>query len=179
VAAVLLGLVAATVPFDVDAALRRAGQAQIRFVATGNRGVRVVGRSNSLWVSDTPQLITVMVPLASLRTGTGLRDKHMRDRYLHVARHPDIRLDVPWAKVQRPPTGGTVAAEAEGTLHLHGQTRLVRFRYTARDDGGTIAVTGAFRVDLRDFDVEVPRFLGIHLHPLVDATASFQVSETR
>jgi hypothetical protein len=167
------------VPFSVAAALQRRGEAAVQFIADGNRGVRVVGRTSTLWVSDNGSVITVMVPLGSLRTGIALRDRHMRDRYLYVARYPTIRLDVPWAAVRRPPEGGSVSAEAEGTLSLHGRSRPVRFTYTARADGGALAVEGGFRIDLRDFGVQLPSFVGIRLHPWVSAHARFRVSEAR
>jgi polyisoprenoid-binding protein YceI len=120
-----------------------------------------------------------MVPVGSLHTGVGLRDKHLRDRYLHASRYPAIRLDVPWAGVRRPPPGGSVVAEADGTLYLHGQARPLRFRYTAREAEGVVSVDGSFRIDIRDFGVEPPSFLGIHVYPQVDAEARFQVTESR
>ena len=177
--AVVVGVATLVVPLTVDAGLFRTGEARARFLAVGNRGVRVVGRTSTLWVSDNGKVITVMVPLASLRTGIGLRDRHLRDKYLHASRYPDIRLDVPWSAVRRPPAGDTVAAEAVGLLHLHGRARPVPFTYVAHDEGGAIAVEGKLRLDLRDFGVEVPGFLGIRLHPQVDAVARFRVTESR
>jgi polyisoprenoid-binding protein YceI len=174
VVAAVAGL-AALAPLTVDAALRSTGAAAVQFLATGNHGVRVLGRSNTLWVSDNGHMISVQVPLASLHTGVGLRDSHMRNKYLQASQYPAIRLDVPWAVVRRPPPGGTVSAEAMGMLHLHGQTRTARFHYTAQERDGVIAVVGTFRVDIREFGIQQPHFLGVWVNPFVDAEARFQL----
>jgi hypothetical protein len=178
-AAAVAGIAAILVPVAVGASLRGRGTPAVQFRATGNRGLKVTGRSPTLWVSDNGHVISVMVPLASLRTGVGLRDTHMRNKFLQTAQYPDIRLDVPWAVVRRPPPGGTVTAEASGLLHLHGRTRPLPFRYTARDEGTVTTVVGTFRLDIRDYGIQQPHFLGIRLTPLVDAEARFQVSGVR
>ena len=170
-----VGLVALFVPLTVAANLRGAGPASVSFLATGNHGVRVNGHSQTLWVSDNGHVITVMVPIKSLKTGVGLRDHHMADKYLQAAHYPDIRLDVPWAVVKRPPPGGTVSADAMGMLHLHGQTKPLYFHYTAQDQGGVTVVNGSFQVDIRQFGVQQPHFLGVWVNPVVNAQARFEV----
>jgi hypothetical protein len=77
--------------------------------------------------------------------------------------------------VRRPPPGGTISADAMGMLHLHGQTRTARFHYTAQEHDGVIAVVGTFHVDIREFGIQPPHFLGIRVNPIVDAEARFQV----
>jgi hypothetical protein len=170
-----VGLAALFVPITVAASLRSAGPAAVSFLATGNHGVRVHGRGQTLWVSDDGHLISVMVPIASLKTGVGLRDHHMRDKYLQATRYPDVRLDVPWDVVRRPPPGGVVSADAVGMLHLHGQTRALPFHYTAQDQGGVIVVAGRFQLDIREFGIQQPHFLGVWVTPVVNAQVRFEV----
>jgi len=50
---------------------------------------------------------------------------------------------------------------------MHGVTRPVRFRYRALRTGSDYHVQGLTQVDIRDFNVKVPCYLGVCVHPTV------------
>lgn len=85
-----LALVAFTlsVPALASASLARTGEASATFLAVGPAGLEIEGKTSELEVAEADGKIEVAVPLANLDTGIALRNKHMREKYLEVARFP-------------------------------------------------------------------------------------------
>ena len=174
----LLALLAAlALPFVAQAALVRTGDAEVHFVATGPAGLRISGKGYDLQVNDSGAVIRVTIPLASLKTGIDLRDRHLKEKYLQVSQYPNAVLEVQRASIKQPPPGGNVSAEADGNLTLHGTTKPVRFKYTAQHEGGRVKVDGSLRIDVRNFGIQEPNYLGLKVKPEVDAGARFYVAE--
>jgi polyisoprenoid-binding protein YceI len=174
-----VALLALALPLAAYGALQRTGDAIVQFVALGPGGLRIVGKSAELTVADRGATLVVSSPLAALRTGIALRDRHLREKYLQVAQYPTITLEVARSALKWPAPGATVSDEANGTLRLHGRTKAIRFKYTAHNDAGRIKVSGGFRIDIRDFGMEVPSYLGLKVKPQVDAGAEFSVVDRR
>src|SRR5215472_13064147 len=86
-------------PF-LAAATKVTGESSAGFHGRGPGGFSVDGKTNQLRVEDDGTTLKVTVPLASLQTGIGLRDRHMREKYLQVDKFPDAVLQVPWASVK-------------------------------------------------------------------------------
>jgi hypothetical protein len=175
----LISLIALALPVVAQAALVRTGDAEIHFVATGPAGLRIAGKSYDLQVSDSGPAVRLTIPLAGLKTGIELRDRHLKEKYLHVGQYPNAVLEVQRAAIKAPPAGGSVTAEADGSLTLHGQTKPVRFKYTAQHEGGRIKVEGGLRIDVRNFGIPEPNYLGLKVKPEVDAGARFFVAEAK
>ena len=173
----LVAIAALMSPIVAHAMLARTGDAAAHFTATGPGGLRILGKTGELQVADSGSTLKVTVPAASLRTGIDLRDRHLREKYLQAAQYPNIQLEAQRSALKQPPAGGSVTAEADGTLSMHGKSKTVRFKYTAQHEGGRIKVEGALRIDIRDFGIEVPSYLGLKVKPEVDAGARFYVTE--
>ena len=88
-AALLIG-----VPLLV-AATRLTGEPAAGFHGRGPGGFGVDGKTHQLRIEDDGTTLKITVPLAGLQTGIGLRDKHMREKYLQVDKYPDAVLEVP------------------------------------------------------------------------------------
>ena len=161
---------------DASAKLAKAGDATVSFTATGPAGLKIVGTTGELSVVDDGQTVTVTVPLRALDTKMELRNKHMREKYLEVQKYPNAVLVVPRAEL-RMPQGDAVSAEAGGTMKIHGREKPVRFRYTAKKAGTNMAVSGTVHLNIKDFGIEEPSFMGASVKPDVDVSAGFAVSE--
>jgi polyisoprenoid-binding protein YceI len=170
-ASLALALVAA----HAEARFARAGGADVSFTATGPGGLKIVGTTDELSVADDAQTVTVTVPLAKLDTKIDLRNKHMREKYLETDKYPTAVLTVPKGEL-KVPAGGDVSAEAGGVMKIHGQEKAVRFRYTAKRAGDKIGVVGSVRLDMKDFGIQEPSFMGASVKKDVDVSATFQVS---
>ena len=146
----------------------------VTVLARGPAGVRIEGRGCELTVEDGASALTFRVALAPLETGIGLRDRHMRE-LLETDRYPAASLRVARSGLTFP-ANGPVEGTIEGELTLHGQSRPVTVRYRAVPGEGRVAnVLGSFRIDLRDFDIQPPSYLGISVAPTVEVTAQLPV----
>lgn len=161
----------ALVALTAHAKLARSGDAQVSFSATGPAGLSIVGTTSELAVAETEQDVIVTVPLKNLDTKIELRNKHMRDKYLEVAKYPNAELRVAKTAVQSP------SGNATGQLSLHGQTRPVTFSYTTKPDGAATGVTSSFHMNMNDFGIEKPGYAGISVKPEVDVNVSFRVTK--
>lgn len=100
----------------------------------------------------------IVVDLRTLQTGIGLRDRHMRTKYLEVERGPtfgvarlkDIRVDRL--------SGRTTF---RGVLTLHGETREVNGTADIRPEGGGYRLKASFPVRVSDFGIPEPSYLGV------------------
>jgi len=162
------------VPSDAPAQLSEAGSPTIKFIAIGPAGMHIEGKTSELKVLDKNQTISVSVPLARLETGIGLRDTHMREKYLEVQKHPTAELKVARAVLTFPAANAAASADATGDLTLHGVTKPVKFHYEVKH-GADYAVASKMHVNMNDFNITVPSYLGVSVKPDVDIDVSFHV----
>jgi polyisoprenoid-binding protein YceI len=158
------------------AAFSRTGDAQISFTALGPAGMKIIGTTSELSVSEANQELVVVVPLRNLDTKISLRNKHMREKYLEVDKYPNAELRVRRSAL-RIPSGAPVSAKAEGTLTLHGRSKVTPFTYVAKTEGDRIAVSGELHVNMTDFGIAQPGYSGISVKPDVDVQVSFHVQD--
>lgn len=166
----------AAFPLAADAKLSRTGSPNVTFTAIGPAGMKIVGTTSDLNVDDDGQNVTVVVPLANLRTGISLRDRHMKEKYLQVQQYPNAELRVARSAL-RFPTGGDTSGDAPGSMKIHGRTNPVTFHYVAHRNGGSISVTGSVHVNMKDYGIDVPSYLGVTVRPDVDVSARFDAND--
>lgn len=160
------------------AALSSATDARVTFEATGPAGLKIDGVTPDLSVSEADGNVTVSVALANLSTGISLRDHHMKEKYLEVPKYPSGVLTVAKSSLRIPAGGSQVEADVPGTLTLHGQTRPVTVHYTAKSDGPATSAQGKFHINMTEFGIVVPSYLGVTVKPDVDISATFRVGGT-
>lgn len=147
----------------------------VTILARGPAGVRVEGRGCEVSVEDGASALTFRVALAPIETGIGLRDRHMRE-LLETDKYPAASLRVARSGLTFPAGSGPVEGTIEGELTLHGRSRPVTVRYRAvAGQGRVVDVLGSFRLDLRDFDIQPPSYLGVSIAPTVEVTAELPV----
>ena len=73
-------------------------------------------------------------------------------------------------------TGGAAETDVPGSLQLHGQTKPITVHYDAKADGSGFAAHGKFHINMNDYGIQVPTYLGVTVKPDVDVTASFHVA---
>jgi polyisoprenoid-binding protein YceI len=172
----VLVLVVCAASTDSHAALASASDSKVGFQASGPAGLKIEGTTSDLTVADGGGNIVLTVPLANLTTGIGLRDKHMKEKYLEVDKYPTAILTVARSALKFPAAGGSTETDVPGSLQLHGQTKPVTVHYDAKGDGAGFAAHGKFHVNMNDYGIQVPTYLGVTVKPDVDVTASFHVA---
>ena len=63
-------------------------------------------------------------------------------------------------------------------LKLHGKAKRETLKYTATHDASGYAVTATMHINMKDYGVEVPSYLGVTVKPEVDITVQFHVAGT-
>lgn len=121
------------------------------------------------------------VDMASLDTGSKLRNQHMRDRHLETAKFPKAIFD--GAAVLSPAgakleAGKLTAFQIEGTFTCHGVSRRLRCDAQAAWVANGVSFSASFPVTLGDYNITRPEMLFLKLAETqqvrVSATASSQ-----
>ena len=108
----------------------------------------------------------VEVDLASLDTGIGLRNRHMRENHLHTDEHPlavfEGAMDGSTLPAALGPAPTTVELHGEFSLHGVTRERTLEVEVMRRPDDALV-VESEFGVTLSDHDIPRPKFLLLKL----------------
>jgi predicted outer membrane repeat protein len=168
---------ATTLAVTADARLARTGTPQVAFHASGPAGMKIVGQTSDLDIDDQGARIVIKVPLRNLATGISLRDDHMRNKYLQVGSFPNAELSVDRATIHFPNGDGVSSGDASGTMAIHGKTKNVSFHYNVARTGGALHVGGTTKLDIRDYGIDIPSYLGVTVKPDIDVEVQFTATE--
>ena len=103
------------------------------------------------------------VDLASLDTGIGLRNRHMRNNYLEVEDYPYAAFGGTIARAA-PLSGGAFRVTTRGVLGIHGVERERSFTCDLTPMGDRYRVECAFQVLLTDHDIDIPKVMFLKLN---------------
>ncbi|MCM2281413.1 MAG: YceI family protein [Bdellovibrionaceae bacterium] len=154
---------------------------KVKFETTGQPVlVKIDGKSESPCTGeyaiegDKLKSATFTLPLDKLDTGIALRNKHLRENYLHTEKFPKATLTVNNAAdfaAQRAGSKGGMS-KFEGELELHGQKApVLEGEYQIK--GGK--VTAKFKVELPAHGVAQPSFMGVKIVDRVHLTVDFDL----
>jgi hypothetical protein len=118
------------------------------------------------------------VDLASLDTGIGLRNEHMKKNYLEVGRGQGFDHAV-LSRIRlgdADPQGIQGKTPFTGTFLLHGTTQPVSGQATIRRDGKDVRVEASFPVSVAAFGIEKPQYLGVGVRDQVTVNVSLTAS---
>ncbi len=176
--AVLLSSIAVLAAAKAGRAFSRSGSSSVMFSASGPGGVKIEGQTPDLEIRDEAESFSVVVPLKNLNTGIALRDKHMKEKYLETEKYPNAELKVRRDDLKVPAPGGKEETSAKALLKLHGQEKPVVFNYRAAESGGLYSVDGSLRLNIAEFGISTPSFMGVTVRPDVEVRASFRIEQT-
>ncbi len=142
----------------------------VSFEATGKPSLlrisgKGVGASGQLIIEGSKATGTLSFDMKTLETGISMRDRHMKEKYLHVDQHPSamlrlvsLLLPADWAKQN----SSKISGPFTGLLTLHGVARNVEGQFETQGmDGQYLSVVANFRIRLSDFAIDVPSYAGI------------------
>lgn len=108
------------------------------------------------------------IQLSELDTGIKLRNEHMKDNYLKVKEFPKavlklepLKLPADWAP------GKKLSTKFKGELTLKGKTKPVQGEFTI--EGEKLSTEAKFTINLSDFEIGVPKYMGITVADTVTA----------
>jgi polyisoprenoid-binding protein YceI len=118
----------------------------------------------------------VSLELASLDTGINLRNRHMKDNYLEVAKYPRADLSLTRLALPDPPPSGEFEADNvafAGDLSLHGVHRPVTGLAHIRRKAELLDVTASFEINTNEFGIETPAYMGVTVAEKVKVKVRF------
>ena len=121
----------------------------------------------------------IRVDLASLETGIGLRDEHLRGSYLETERGPAFRHAVLSGVALREPLPdgrGRRETAFTGRLTLHGVERRVEGEAALERRDGRMRVEATLSLSLEAFEIPPPRYLGVGVRDEVRITVTFEAA---
>ena len=119
---------------------------------------------------------TLRVDLVPLDTGIELRNNHLRETYLEVARGERFRHAAMTGielAVPLPPDAARHQTPFSGTLSLHGVERAIAGKAELSRRDGRLRVQAAFSLSLKVFDIPPPRYLGVGVRDEVGILVTF------
>jgi polyisoprenoid-binding protein YceI len=99
----------------------------------------------------------LIVPLTKLDSGIETRDEHLKEKYLHVDKHPMAKLTLENIDLVSIKSKSKVL----GKLMLHGVEKEIPIEVEAKMEGKKLEVKADLEVILTDFSIELPSFQGI------------------
>lgn len=156
------------------AALGNAGESKVVFKATGPAGLSFEGKNRNVALTESGNNVVLTVKIDGFTTGIALRDRHMKEKYLETSKYPTARFEVDKSKLKFP-SGGSVSGSTEGKLTMHGVTRPVKISYRAEGDSKRAKVEGSAQLNIKEFNIDVPSYLGVTVKPNVDVQVQLGV----
>lgn len=165
----------ALVSFSLVAAakLSKTGGATAGFKASGPAGLSIDGTTSDVAVADDGSTVTITVNLTNIKTGIELRDKHTKE-HLETSRYPTAELKVPRSQLKLPGGG---EGDAKGRMTIHGQTKDVTFHYNASKSGDTYDIKGTTKVNINEYGIKTPTYMGVGVKPNVGVFANFKAKD--
>jgi len=119
-----------------------------------------------------------VVDLRTLDTGINLRNEHLRENYLEVDKAPGYdkatlsEIELKGVNPDAPEGKGSFT----GSLMLHGTKKTVSGPAEIRKAGSGLRVKASFPVNLSDFAIPEPRYLGVGVKNTVQVEVTFNAS---
>lgn len=158
------------------AALASIGESSVQFRASGPGGLKIDGEGSGLSAKEMGSQLVLVAPLTNLETGISLRDKHLRDA-INADKHPEAKLAVERSALKFPANDQSLQGSAQGKFTLNGVTRSLSFDYKASRTGSDYHVQGLATVDITQFNLEQPCYLGVCVDKKVKLKVKFKLRE--
>lgn len=173
-----VGLAVAALTFSVvaHAAFKSVGEGTSGFLAVGPGGLKIEGTGTGVTASEAGGKITVKAPLNNFKTGITLRDDHLKKALkADVNKYATFTVDRSALSI---PSGKEVTGKGKGHFALNGVTKEAEFDYKASPaGGGAIEVQGRASIDMTEYKLEQPCYLGVCVDKEVKVKVKFKVSE--
>lgn len=148
-----------TLSFVAMAKFKSIGQAEVAFQAKGPAGLAINGSSSDLKAEEAGGKIKFIAKLSSIKTGIGLRDKHLKKMLTKKSSKAELLIDK--SKVEVPKDKKTASGDTKGKLKMNGVVKPVTVKYKVKRTGSDYHVQGMFDINYTDFGWEKQCYMGV------------------
>lgn len=115
-------------------------------------------------VDLSQNLLDFYLDLNTLKTGIGLRDRHMRENYLETKKYPFAEFSGTLDARPELVPGSKQAVTATGYFTLHGiRNELTVSGYLSLEESGALHLEAGFMVMLGEFNIAIPKVVFFEL----------------
>ncbi len=137
----------------------------VEFQAVGPAGLKIDGSGSSLTVTEKDGKVVFVAGLGDLKTGIKKRDEHLKET-LAVDKHKQAKLVVDRSKLKLPGEGEALKDQkVSAQFTLHGTEKTVPVSYDVKRNGSNYAVVGRTTVNIEEFGIKKPCYLGVCVKP--------------
>lgn len=108
-------------------------------------------------------LVDFYLELNTLKTGIGLRDRHMRENYLETDTYPFAEFTGKFVEPLPTPQEDWLPVVIEGVFKIHGQEKPIKVDGKLKRSGDELLLETEFEVLLSDFQIEIPKLVFFEL----------------
>lgn len=158
---------------------------KVEFLAVGSPGfLKINGKGKkapegNLKIENGKITGEVELDLSSLDTGMGLRNTHMKEKYLEVDKHPKavITIDAAINKKDWSMKNPELKEQTiQGTLSLHNVKKALPITISIDKSANAKA---SFSLKLTDYKVDIPSFMGVTVADKVEVTTKTKLVENK
>lgn len=154
-------------------------QGDVQFEAIGKPSmVKIKGKGEgavaALTVDQGKVNGDIRFKLETLNTGIGMRDDHMKEKYLQVKEHPeavvtfkDVAIPAAWS-VKSPVLPET---DFKAQMKLHGVEKEISGKLQI--ENAKLTGRANFEIKLSDFNIDIPTYLGVKVADIVKVSVNF------
>ena len=115
------------------------------------------------------------VDLKTLDTGIGLRNRHMRENYLHTDKFPDASFKGKITNVT-PAAQGSYNVDAEGEMFIHGVTKNIKISGLLTKSGNSdYSIKTNFNIKLSSYKIDIPSIMMVKLSEVIELQLNFNL----
>lgn len=157
------------------------GAGSVDFVAVGwPSALRIRGEgrglAGALTVKGNSVEGQISFALDSIDTGIGLRNKHLKEKYLETARFPAAHLSLTSIDITKLPTSRSFEPRDlpfDAILQLHGVDHSVHGLARIGRSGDRVQVAASLDLRTTDFGIAIPHYMGITVGEQVKVNVKF------
>ena len=109
----------------------------------------------------------VLLKADSFDSGLGMRDRHIRDKYLEAKKHPAITFRL---KPAGAPVVPGKTAQVAGAFTIKGKTRDVTVPVAVQNAGAALVVKATFPIDVTEYGIPQPRYAVVKMEKIIQVT---------
>lgn len=159
------------------AGMQLEGKRKISFFAVGSPGfLSIEGKTEEITLEDDGTALTFTVPMDTVETGMGLRDSHMRKKFVQTDQFPNVTLVVQRDQVEWP-SGATTKGTLTAAFTAHGVTKDVEVAYTVKEIKTGLRITAEFPFNTSEHGIEIPSYKLVEVDPAMRAEVTIEVTE--
>lgn len=146
-------------------------------ISINGTGAKINGNLEIEHDSLTGELV---VRLEELKTGIGLRDQHMKEKFLETNKYPEAKLKISEMKLTKDPFTNAAKQTAipfKGTLTVHGSESKIEGTADIDSTGSQIIAEVKTATTIPAHKIEKPSYLGVKVADEIEVSAHLKLKK--